>query len=194
MDRDGSCSAPMEMNDRPDLSLLRPLWSLYTSMLEKEGGEKTTASHIFATCSFCGGGGWRGSGGNGSPGSCRRGLLFLDTTNAGFFEEKVKANHGLGFTWYETSAVAIHAWVSFIVGSLVLHGRSIDLLVFVDRFWISSYFSSSCPPRSHRTLFSGGKPCTGQYRRRGWNISCYPSSCQTYLGTEPAMGLPPIQK
>lgn len=28
----------METNDRPDLSLLRPLWSLYTSMLEKEGG------------------------------------------------------------------------------------------------------------------------------------------------------------
>ncbi|XP_078346247.1 zinc finger ZZ-type and EF-hand domain-containing protein 1-like isoform X2 [Oculina patagonica] len=38
MDRDGSCSAPMETSDRPDLSLLKPLWSLYTSMLEKEGG------------------------------------------------------------------------------------------------------------------------------------------------------------
>ena len=41
MDRDGSCSSPMETSDRPDLSLLKPLWSLYTSMLEKEGGEKT---------------------------------------------------------------------------------------------------------------------------------------------------------
>ena len=39
MDRGGSCSAPMETGDRPDLSLLKPLWSLYTSMLEKEGGE-----------------------------------------------------------------------------------------------------------------------------------------------------------
>lgn len=38
LNRDGSCSIPMETNDRPDLSLLRPLWSLYTSMLEKEGG------------------------------------------------------------------------------------------------------------------------------------------------------------
>lgn len=40
VDRDGSCSSPMETSDRPDLSLLKPLWSLYTSMLEKEGGEK----------------------------------------------------------------------------------------------------------------------------------------------------------
>ncbi|XP_027043421.1 zinc finger ZZ-type and EF-hand domain-containing protein 1-like isoform X1 [Pocillopora damicornis] len=38
LERDGSCSVPMETSDRPDLSLLRPLWSLYTSMLEKEGG------------------------------------------------------------------------------------------------------------------------------------------------------------
>lgn len=37
-DSDGSCSAPMEEDKRPDLSLLKPLWSLYTSMLEKEGG------------------------------------------------------------------------------------------------------------------------------------------------------------
>lgn len=42
VDRDGSCSSPMETSDRPDLSLLKPLWSLYTSMLEKEGGEKAT--------------------------------------------------------------------------------------------------------------------------------------------------------
>ena len=38
-DSDGSCSAPMEEGERPDLSLLKPLWSLYTSMLEKEGGK-----------------------------------------------------------------------------------------------------------------------------------------------------------
>lgn len=38
MDSDGSCSASMEESERPDLSLLKPLWSLYTSMLEKEGG------------------------------------------------------------------------------------------------------------------------------------------------------------
>lgn len=43
VDRDGSCSSPMETSDRPDLSLLKPLWSLYTSMLEKEGGEKVTS-------------------------------------------------------------------------------------------------------------------------------------------------------
>lgn len=41
LERDGSCSVPMETSDRPDLSLLRPLWSLYTSMLEKEGGRYT---------------------------------------------------------------------------------------------------------------------------------------------------------
>ena len=46
MDRDGSCSSPMEISDRPDLSLLKPLWSLYTSMLEKEGGEKVTILRI----------------------------------------------------------------------------------------------------------------------------------------------------
>ncbi|XP_020615962.1 zinc finger ZZ-type and EF-hand domain-containing protein 1-like [Orbicella faveolata] len=38
VDRDGSRSSPMETSDRPDLSLLKPLWSLYTRMLEKEGG------------------------------------------------------------------------------------------------------------------------------------------------------------
>lgn len=46
MDRDGSCSSPMETSDRPDLSLLKPLWSLYTSMLEKEGGEKAIKLRI----------------------------------------------------------------------------------------------------------------------------------------------------
>ena len=46
VDRDGSCSSPMETSDRPDLSLLKPLWSLYTSMLEKEGGEKAIKLRI----------------------------------------------------------------------------------------------------------------------------------------------------
>ncbi|XP_073246845.1 zinc finger ZZ-type and EF-hand domain-containing protein 1-like isoform X1 [Porites lutea] len=36
-DSDGSCSPPMDESERPDLSLLKPLWSLYTGMLEKEG-------------------------------------------------------------------------------------------------------------------------------------------------------------
>ena len=49
MDRDGSCSAPMDTSDRPDLSLLKPLWSLYTNMLEKEG-EKATNSCILLIC------------------------------------------------------------------------------------------------------------------------------------------------
>ena len=36
MDCGGSCSVPLESEERPDLSLLKPLWALYTKMLEKE--------------------------------------------------------------------------------------------------------------------------------------------------------------
>ena len=49
MDSDGSCSAPMEESERPDLSLLKPLWSLYTSMLEKEGGNILQAGPEYLT-------------------------------------------------------------------------------------------------------------------------------------------------
>lgn len=45
-DSDGSCSPPMDESERPDLSLLKPLWSLYTGMLEKEG-QKTA---ILSVC------------------------------------------------------------------------------------------------------------------------------------------------
>ena len=48
-DSEGSCSAPMDESDRPDLSLLKPLWSLYTGMLEKEGEEKTSSQRILET-------------------------------------------------------------------------------------------------------------------------------------------------
>jgi len=46
LDSDGSYSEPMEENERPDLSLLKPLWSLYTSMLEKEGGSSSAPTLV----------------------------------------------------------------------------------------------------------------------------------------------------
>lgn len=39
LDSDGSRSAPVDESERPDLSILKPLWSLYTSMLEKEASK-----------------------------------------------------------------------------------------------------------------------------------------------------------
>ena len=44
LDSDGSRSAPVDDSERPDLSILKPLWSLYTSMLEKEASKDITNS------------------------------------------------------------------------------------------------------------------------------------------------------
>ncbi|XP_068674922.1 zinc finger ZZ-type and EF-hand domain-containing protein 1-like [Montipora foliosa] len=46
LDSDGSCSAPVDDNERPDLSLLKPLWSLYTSMLEKEANSTSAPTLV----------------------------------------------------------------------------------------------------------------------------------------------------
>lgn len=46
LDSDGSRSAPVDDSERPDLSILKPLWSLYTSMLEKEANSTSAPSLV----------------------------------------------------------------------------------------------------------------------------------------------------
>ena len=185
----------METSDRPDLSLLKPLWSLYTNMLEKEGGEKaiklrilngfgsTALERELSAVS-------RMSIANGLPIVLRRSLKKVKATVSSFwliFHVCKTVSDCSGFDLLGSSFPSpLFLYNKYFLSWVVTVANSCGH--FVNRLWISSNFSSSSPQRPYGTLLSCRKSCTGQYiwllTQREVNMTGYWSSVFAWLWTE----------